>query len=198
MNDSSSYHEKELLRLVAGGDEQAFSTLFDTYWNNIYSVALVLSKSTVVAEDVVQEIFLKVWAKRAELTGIERFDNYLFIMARNHIFSEFRKLKIRQEYILQLQQHFTAPFDTPEDQLLFKESAEQIEKAVSQLAPQQQQVYRLSREQGLSHEAIAHELGISVNTVRNHMIRAINGIRSRLMQQDNSLLLTIVLIRAIL
>ncbi len=198
MTATSSYQEKELLQRIAAGDQQAFSILFNTYWNNIYSVALVLSKSTAIAEDVVQEIFLKVWKKRAELAGIERFEDYLFIMARNHIFSEFRKLKIRKEYVAQLQQHFSAPFDTPEDHLLYKESVEMLEKAVVRLAPQQQLVYRLSREQGLTHEAIAHQLGISVHTVRNHMIRAIQSIRTYLMQQDNSLLLIIVLIRAML
>ena len=66
-----------MLQRIAAGDQQAFSILFNTYWNNIYSVALVLSKSTAIAEDVVQEIFLKVWKKRAELAGIERFEDYL-------------------------------------------------------------------------------------------------------------------------
>ncbi len=89
---STSYPEKELLQRLSAGDKTAFTILFDTYWNNIYSVALVLTKSPQVAEDTVQEIFLKVWNKREELTSVDRFDNYLFIMARNHIFSEFRQL----------------------------------------------------------------------------------------------------------
>lgn len=195
---STSYPEKELLQRLSAGDKTAFTILFDTYWNNIYSVALVLTKSPQVAEDTVQEIFLKVWNKREELTSVDRFDNYLFIMARNHIFSEFRRLKLRQDHVALLQAHFAAPLHTPEDQLLYKESTELIEKAVARLAPQQQQVYRLSREKGLSHEAIAASLGISVHTVRNHMIRAIKGIRAYLIEHDNSLLLTVALIRSML
>jgi len=193
-----SYLEKELLQRLSAGDKQAFTVLFETYWNNIYSVALVLTKSPQVAEDTVQEIFLKVWNKREELVSVDRFDNYLFIMARNHIFSEFRRLKVRQEHISLLQAHFEAPLHTPEDQMLYKESTELIAKAVAQLAPQQQQVYRLSREQGLTHEAIAATLGISVHTVRNHMIRAIKGIRTYLMEHDSSLLLTVALLRSML
>ncbi|QEC43125.1 RNA polymerase sigma-70 factor [Pseudobacter ginsenosidimutans] len=193
-----SYQEKELLHRLSEGDKQAFTTLFDIYWDNIYSVALVLTKSPQLAEDTVQEIFLKVWNKREELASVDRFDNYLFIMARNHIFSEFRRLKIRQEHIALLQAHFDSALQTPEDQMLYKESTELIEKAVARLAPQQQQVYRLSREQGLTHEAIAATLGISVHTVRNHMVRAIKGIRDYLMNQDNTLLLTVALIRSML
>lgn len=187
-----------MLQRLSTGDKQAFTALFDTYWHNIYSVALVLTKSQQVAEDTVQEIFLKIWNKREEILSVDRFDNYLFIMARNHIFSEFRRLKVRQEHVALLQAHFAEPLRTPEDQLLYKESTELIEKAVAGLAPQQQQVYRLSREQGLTHEAIAATMGISVNTVRNHMIRAIKGIRTYLMDHDDSLLLTIVLIRSML
>lgn len=198
MTVSTLYQEKELLQRLSTGDKQAFTVLFDAYWNNIYSVSLVLTKSPQIAEDTVQEIFLKIWNKREELVSVDRFDNYLFIMARNHIFSEFRRLKIRKDHVEQLQAHFAATLHTPEDQLLYKESAELIEKAVACLAPQQQQVYRLSREQGLTHEAIATTLGISVHTVRNHMIRAIKGIRTYLVDHDNSLLLTVVLVRSML
>ena len=198
MTVSTSYQEKELLQRLSLGDKQAFTILFDTYWNNIYHVALALTKSPDSAADTVQEIFMRVWNKREELATVDRFDNFLFTMARNHIYSEFRRLNIRQDHVERLQAHFATTLHTPEDQMLYKESTELIEKAVAHLAPQQQQVYRLSREQGLTHEAIAVTMGISVNTVRNHMVKAIKGIRSYLTDHDQSLLVTVAIIRSML
>lgn len=185
---------KDLFQRIADGDEAAFTVIFNQYWNNIYSVSLVLTKSEELAEDVTQEIFLKVWRNRSQLPAIERFDNYLFILARNYIFSEFRKLKIRKEFIRQLHDHFSLNNRTPEAELLSKESAALVEQAISHLAPQQQQVYRLSREQGLTHEAIAGQLGISVHTVRNHVVKAVKNIREFLIQHDNSLVMVAAMI----
>ena len=142
-----------------------------------------------MAEDVVQEIFFKIWNKREQLNAVDNFENYLFILARNHIFSEFKKLKIRQDHVERLQAFFDGQAKTPEDELLSKETREFLERAISGLPAQQQQVYRLSRGQGLTHEQIAMQLGISVHTVRNHMIKAVKQIREFLMQQDHSLVL---------
>ena len=180
MSIQSLHTEKQLLALVAKGDEMAFRELFNRYWDNIYSVALVLSKSAAIAEDMVQDVFMKVWMKREELVTVEKIDSYLFIIARNHIFSELKKLKVRQDYIDQLKDYFLSRHLTPEDQLLYKESSGLVEKAICRLPSQQEQVYRLIREKGYSHERIAAELGISHHTVRNHMIRALRSIREYL------------------
>lgn len=183
---------------VAEGEEEAFTILFNQYWDNIYSVAFLLTKSEAMAEDVVQDIFLKIWHKRTELTGLERLDNYLFVLARNHIFSEFKKLRIRKEHVERLKAYFNNREDTPEDRLLQKEANVLLARAVSGLAVQQQQVYRLSREQGFSYEEIAAKLGISVHTVRNHMSRALRHIREALQRGGNAGVVALFLLDAFL
>ncbi|BAV07361.1 RNA polymerase sigma-70 factor, ECF subfamily [Filimonas lacunae] len=198
MNRNLTYHNSELLERVAAGDNAAFTELFNQYWDNIYSVALVLTKSEAMAEDVVQEIFLKIWNKRQELTAVTRFDNYLFILARNHIFSDFKKLRIRKEHAERLQHYFSGYEFTPEDQLMEKEVSAILEAAVAGLSAQQQQVYRLNREQGLTYEQIAEELGISVHTVRNHMVRALKHIREYLLPYNTNLIWLAALLRAFL
>lgn len=185
------HNEGELLKLVAAGDEHAYRELFHRHWNNVYSVALVLTKSVELAEDMVQDIFLKIWQKREHFTEVERFEDYLFIMARNHIYTELKKKARDDQFKQQVYQYFDSGINNAEIQLLTKETQVQINKAIAQLTPQQQLVYRMSREQGLSHEEIAEKLNISRNTVRNHIVQSLKQIREYL--NDNVSGATLVL-----
>lgn len=198
METNLLYNESELLQRTATGDDAAFTTIFNFYWDNIYSVAFILTKSENMAEDVVQEVFLKVWHNRHELATVTRFDSYLFILARNHIFSEFRKLKVREEYITRLQGYFEAHSLSPEDELLRKETGALIAKAIAGLSPQQHEIYKLSREQGLTYEEIADKMGISANTVRNHMVRATRHIREYLSDHKVDLVVLTALLETFL
>jgi RNA polymerase sigma-70 factor (family 1) len=196
MDQLSVYNEKELLALVAGGDEKAFRKLFHQYWDNIYGVALMLTKSPAMAEDMVQEIFLKLWLKREQLGEVDNFQNYLFIIARNHIFDLLRKKSREQEFYNQLVSYFQEGPDSPEQQLLHKESKNLLQKAINSLPDQQRKVYLLSRDQGLKQDEIAAQLGISKNTVRNHMAKALQTLREVLTQQASGSLLLICIIEA--
>lgn len=180
----SAHNEKDLLLQVSQGDERAFRLLFNHHWDNIFGVAMAFTKSSTLAEEMVQDIFLKIWTGRDQLSTIEKFDQYLFIVSRNHIFNELRK-KTREEpfteYLLNYV-HDTAP--CPDDLLSFKQSAELVDKAIGQLPVQQRRVFRLSRESGLTHEAIAVSLQISKNTVRSHIHQALLFIRSYLLKHS--------------
>src|SRR5678810_238059 len=85
-------NEKELLALIAKGDEIAFSKLFLQFKDRIYSIAFKLTKSTIAAEEIVQEVFLKIWLKRANLTDIENFSAYLFIITRNDVYKSLKQI----------------------------------------------------------------------------------------------------------
>ena len=196
MSTAISYNEREFLERISDGDEAAFRNLFHQYWDNIYQVSLMLTKSPDLAEDMVQEIFLKIWLKRKNLSEIENFSGYLFITARNHIFDELRKRVRDVSFSEKLIDYFHQSPGTPEQQLLHKESTALLQKAVDSLPDQQKKVYQLIREQGLSREEIAEHLGISKNTVRNNMARALQSIRQYLQQHSGGLLLFVCLIEA--
>lgn len=166
MQASSLHDEKQLLLQVAQGDEAAFRKLFHQYWENIYGVALVLTKFSPLAEDMVQDIFLKVWLNKEKLSEVENFSNYLFIIARNHIFDELRKKSRESDFAQQLIDYFNASPHNPEHELLHKESARILKTAIDKLPEQQKKIYQLSRDKGLKHDEIAGQLGISKNTVR--------------------------------
>ena len=189
------HNEGELLKLVAAGDENAYRELFHRHWDNVYSVALVLTKSVELAEDMVQDIFLKIWQKREQFTEVERFEDYLFIMARNHIYTELKKKARDDQFKQQVHQYFDSGINNAEIQLLTKETQVQINKAIDQLTPQQQLVYRMSREQGLSHEEIAEKLNISRNTVRNHIVQSLKQIREYLNDNVSGAILVLCLLK---
>ncbi|MBN9382343.1 MAG: RNA polymerase sigma-70 factor [Chitinophagaceae bacterium] len=175
-----SYDEISLLSAIAKGDEAAFRQLFDRYWDNIYGVAFAFTKSPVIAEEMAQDVFVKIWLRRTELPQVKKFGDYLFIIARNHIFSELRKKIHEQPFSDHLLNYFQEVTNTPENQLLFRETEQLLLKAIQQLPPQQHLVYCLSREQGLNQEEIAAKLDISKNTVKSHMNKALQFIRNYL------------------
>ncbi|WP_127127076.1 RNA polymerase sigma factor [Pseudoflavitalea rhizosphaerae] len=192
MQDRSLH--KEWFKLIAGGDETAFRNLFDTYWEHLYSVALMLTKSEALAEDIVQEIFLKIWNKREELPEVEKPDSYLFIIARNHIYNVLKQQQREEQYNKHIIDWFEGAKHNPESELLFKESAELLNKAVANLSTQQQAVYKLAREQGLSYNEVAAQLNISPNTVKNHLSIALKYIREYLRQHASPTVMIIALL----
>lgn len=173
-------NEKDLIRLLAGDDEIAFRELFERYSDNIYGVALAYTKSPDTAEEIVQDVFLKIWMNRSKLQAVERFGDYLFIVARNYILNYLRNNKKNKQFTARLSEHFGEYTTTPEDEFLVKESQKLIEQAVAALPPQQQMVYQLRRKQELSLEEIAGQMNISRNTARNHLNQALKHIKEHL------------------
>jgi RNA polymerase sigma-70 factor (ECF subfamily) len=175
-----SYDEISLLSAIAKDDETAFRQLFDRYWDNIYGVAFAFTKSPVIAEEMAQDVFVKIWLHRTELPQVKKFGDYLFIIARNHILSALRKNIHEQSFSDHLLNYFQEMSNTPESQLLLRETEQLLQKAIGQLSPQQHLIYCLSREQGLNQEEIAARLEISKNTVKSHMSKALRSIRNYL------------------
>ncbi len=188
-------NENELLLLVSKGDETAFRQLFDHYWDKIYSVALTLTKSSALSEEIAQDVFLKIWFKREQLSSVEKFDGYLFTVARNHIYNELRKKTMEQPFVEQLEQHFLESSALPEQMMLLKETKQLIDKAVELLPDQQRAVYEMSRNEGLDYTAIAGQLGISRSTVKNHMTRALQFLRQYLSEHRSEIVVAATIMK---
>lgn len=188
------HNEPELLAAIATGDTAAFEQLFDAYWDGIYQVAYTLTKSRELARDMVQEIFLKIWLQRQSLPEKNNFTNYLFIVARNHILDEMRKQLREQPFIDHLSAWFAESPLQADQRLLYQESQALLQKALDQLSDQQRQVYLLTRESGWTQDEIAQHLGVSKNTVKTHMSRALAAIREYLTGHAAGLLLITTLL----
>ncbi|MBN9382659.1 MAG: sigma-70 family RNA polymerase sigma factor [Chitinophagaceae bacterium] len=177
-NDDS---ERRLLRLVAEGHRPSFTDLYDRYWKKIYATSLHYLKSPEWAQDLVQDIFLKVWVKRQILPEIEDFGSFLFILARNELLSAIRK-KVAAAPPPE-HNEAAAAAELPDNVLNLKQTEQLIADAIAQLPPQQKLVFMLTRQAGLSHEAIARQLGLNTRTVNNHATRALLHIRQYLQKK---------------
>jgi RNA polymerase sigma factor (sigma-70 family) len=168
------YNEKEVLSGIADGREEAFEQLVSHYKNHIYTIALRLSRSAVLSEDIVQDIFLKIWIRRHTLREIHNFPAYLNKMIENTAFTILQRLASDRERLKKL--HIVESY-LPENYIQ-KEYDHLFHRAVLQLPSRQQQVFQLVKEKGMKREEAAKLLNISAETVKYHLAQAIQSIRS--------------------
>ncbi len=167
-----------LLIKLKNGDATAFEEIYNQYRSKIYTYALKLSKSTVVAEEIVQEVFIKIWQKREQLNPELHFGAYLKKITLNHVLNHLKKVAREKTLQDELFNYLSLIRSNAEDSLLEKELLKTYEEAIAQLPPQKKIIYQLSRNEELSHDEIAKKLNISKNTVKNHMVEATKFIRN--------------------
>lgn len=171
-------NENELLARVAEGDERAFGLVFHHYRRKIYSYAFHLSGDSAQADELVQEVFLKVWLHRDKIPHVLRFDNYLFTIARNQVLDMLKKMAKEAEFRKQIVGLLDPEANPVEDQLLSRENELRLRQALDQLPPRQRLIFTLSRHQGMKHDEIADQLQISRHTVKTHLVQALKTLRS--------------------
>lgn len=174
------YNEKELFQRIGKGDESAFAIIFNRYKSVIFDYGMKITKSSAVAEELVQECFLKLWVARGQLYIIENPVGYLHTMARNAGIDYLRRLSMDAR----MQKRVWAGISETENPTLLKvqvsETQRLINEAIALLTPQQRKVFLLSRYEGLNYEQIGQQMDISGNTVKNHLVKALKFIREYL------------------
>ncbi|MEP7376096.1 MAG: RNA polymerase sigma-70 factor [Chitinophagaceae bacterium] len=192
MSSDSSYSERELFQQIAAGSEPAFRIIFDRYKLKLYYFIQHIVKSSSETEELLQDVFLRLWVSRESLANVEAPATYLFVSARNGALNHIQKKVSERKMINQLTNAAQEEYNIIEEELSFKESRQLVEEAISKLSPQQQKVYRLSKEAGLSRDEIAAQLGISPNTVKNHLADAMLSIRTYM--KDHSEIILLILL----
>ena len=184
MINPQPYNERELLQQLAAGNENAFRTLFLAYRDKLYNYVVKLSGSAETAEDTVHDVFLKLWAKRAQLPEMYNLDAYLYRMVRNRSIDIFRLVAKEGLMVEEIgrDQGQDAGFEG-EDRITHREVLDAIQKAVSNLTPQQRQVFLMSRQQGLKIGEIARQLNIAERTAKNHLSEALRFLRAEMGRQ---------------
>ena len=161
------------------GDEKSFLILFDLYKDRFYAVAYKMTRTAETAREMVQEVFLKIWKNRETLPSISNPESYFFTMLYRQVYRHYKKLALERK-LLSLIAESPAFRDITDETLLARESERLINEAVARLPRQQQLVFRLSKQDGMSREQVAEILQISPNTVKNHMAEAMKYIRTYL------------------
>lgn len=169
--------------------DDAFKRLFDSYKNRLYGYVLAIAHSPYAAEEITQEIFIKLWLCRDILHQVDNLDGYIFTIARNKTLNHLRKAVYDERLLRELQLLATTENNNVEERALTDEYERLISDALMRLSPQRRLVYQLSRDKGLNYEEIASHLRLSRNTVRNHMVEALRFIRHYLGQHGSTLTL---------
>ncbi|MCC6761719.1 MAG: RNA polymerase sigma-70 factor [Chitinophagaceae bacterium] len=183
MEDNLLHNEKDLLCKVADGDALAFRQLFNHYRNKIYSLGMYLTKSETLAEEIVQDVFMKVWEKRAELVDIQQFNSWLRRVAKNTCSNYLRDLAVERLAMNKLSEKQDALAASVESNVIEKEYRQILEEALQRLPPQQKKVYILSRQAGKKQEEIAREMNISLYTVKEYLKLAQRSVRQYIAQR---------------
>lgn len=173
--------EKELLAQVANGDEESFKRLFNAYNKRLFNYISTIIKSQQVAEEIVMDVFLKIWLGKEIITQIDNFHAFLFRVAHNKSI-DFLRSAARDSKFKDLlwEQMQLSGYEKADASVLRKEFESKLREAISLLSVQRRKAYQLSRDQGMDHEKIAQQLGLSKNTVNNHIVEAQRFIRSYL------------------
>lgn len=173
----NNFEPAELFRRIADGDEAAFTQAFYHYNRFIFPYVLKKLQSEDDAKEVVQDAFLKLWQYREMLKETVSPEGYLYRIVANLVQDHFRK-KARQHKLMKeaAGQQSSSSQASPEKEIIYRETQGLYEQAVRNLPPQGRFAYEL-REEGFSYEEIGAKLGISVNTVRNHLVRAGKSIK---------------------
>jgi len=191
-------NEKLLVEQLISGSEKAFVTLYNNYKDVIYGYSLKLLKVNTYAEEILQDVFMKVWQKRETLDTTLSFKSFLFTIARNKCFDFLEKAanidKMKQAIFYKSQKSFMNS-----DQRLIEVDFEQIKReAFECLSPKRRIIFEMSREKRMTYDEIATELGISESTVKSQMSKALKNMRNFLNRHQDVPFILIYLLKVCL
>lgn len=177
--------EGRVISMLKQGDEAALRIIYDRFYDRVFYLAIQFLKSPESAEEIVQDVFLKLWEKRQEIDETRPVEAWLYTVTRNRVINQFRKVA-REQACLKVKEVLpeTTDFDkTADKKILDREVENLLDQALRQLPEKQREVYRLARLEGYSRNEIADHLHISALTVKTHMARALISVRSYLEQK---------------
>lgn len=193
MQETYGIDEKDILIRLRESDKEAFRFLYERYSRVIYGNILKLVHHEDVADDLLQDVFVKIWEHRAKINPELSFRAYLFTCSRHFVFNFKRRLKLEIETAIQLAIGYDDANDAITNLLQAKEAEALVERVVGKLPEQRQRIFRLCKLDGLSYQEVADALNISVSTVRDHMVKANKFIKERLTHEEGLSALLLVL-----
>lgn len=197
MDNTEIHNDKQLLLQIANGDQQAFTTLFMYHRGRVYSTIYRLTASSVMAEEILQDVFLKIWIKRHELEAVSNFEAYLHTIARRATYRGLKQLaKEKQRLKLGIEENEPVFHLTGESVLQLKQYNSMLQQAMDSLPNKQRETFRLIREEGYKRAEVALKLGVSQETVKYNLDEALRKIRAHLIANGDFLLALLLISKA--
>jgi RNA polymerase sigma-70 factor, ECF subfamily len=170
-------------QVTSQSDYTAFEQLFHRYYNSLCRYAYTYVKAYDEAEEIVSDVFLKIWKSRDVLQIQSSISAYLVRSTRNSAIDRLRYLNRQRRKTYDLVGDFEGNYASPSDVVIGKETNTLIEAAIAALTPQAKLIFSMSRDKGMTQADIAQTLNLSVKTVEAHMGRALKSLRESLRQQ---------------
>lgn len=184
----TTYDESKLLLLIAEDSEYAFQLIYDQNRNLVYKIAVRYLKSPILAQEVVQDVFLKLWMERKGFQKIPHLKAWLCTVTKNLVLNHLKKIANEWKAL----SHYKLTNATIDTTLVEsydgKPYQELLNKSISLLPEKQRQVYILAKQESQSYLQIAEKLSLSPLTVKTHMARALESIRKHLKNDGAALL----------
>ncbi len=159
--------DSDQLIMVAAGNELAFKKLFLKYHQQLGTHIFRITNSMDLAEEIVQDVFLKIWMNREALSEVHNFNAYLFVISKNHTLNCLRKLSRERHHLNICEENYTMSLTADNGDLNSYHNI--LDQAIDRLPPQQQRVYLLSRHERLRYAEVANRMNISHESVKKYL-----------------------------
>ena len=193
MSNLFLYSDQDLLLKVAAGNEHAFRQLFSRYHQQLGTYVYRITASVDLAEDIVQDVFLKIWMSREALVAVDNFKAYLFVLSKNHTLNCLRKLARERLKKKSLEENLNNGLKSSEEETNIYYSL--LDEAIDKLPPQQQKVYLLSRHERLKYAEIALRLNLSGETVKKYLQIATSSITAYVHTQLDKVVFFLIMLK---
>ncbi len=175
-----NFSDDELSELVIQGDRKAYTEIYDRYKGVLHLHAYKKLGDFEAAKDVVQELFVVFWEKKANIHVATNLSGYLYTTLRNRIFNIIAHKEVESKYLNSIADFFKKGTSITDHLLREKELRTIIENEIENLPPKMREVFKLSRKENLSHKEISEILNISEATVKNHIKAALKTLKVKL------------------
>lgn len=174
-----------LLQKVANDDEAAFAEMYEAYRHYLFLFVLKYVKSGELANDLMQEVFIRIWEHRKEIAALDSFQAYILTAARNHTLNFLKRASRETAAKAEIIRNYKPLQCNADDQLLSNQYRKFIEEVLQLLPPQTRTVFQLCREEEKSYDEVAACLGISRNAVKKHIVRSHKFFKEQLLNHTD-------------
>jgi len=188
--DTQNY--KAIFEKIKKGDESAFEELFNAFYGSLCNYAYQFLENIEDAEEVSQDIYVKLWEKRSSIEIETSVKNYLFRSVRNQCLNQIQHNKVKKQYSEKIKDFSKQDLDTSR-YFIEPGLAREIEKTINSMPEKRKEIFKLSRETGLKYKEIAEQLNISIKTVEAQMGLALKYLRKKLKIYNPNLLLFLII-----